>query len=407
MLLILPLKAPNRIDLFATLSKWVDTSHPQYRAQQISLDIKRLHAIRSDITSAVTSHCSHPYALKNNALSDLVEYHACLVECIHRGFPSDSRDAQVNGTMDANLHFDWKNAFLEYDGNDDGQCSPKGTTHFTFERSCVLWNIAALYTYEAAVKEDWATKDGRMNIKQKYALAARILRHIQDLTKSEKQADLMPDMYQDSLEMCHCMCLMQGQMAAYEALKVKLSEPSASTSTYTLLAKISSQVANHADKALEASQALSIKEKKSSKIWGGHFKVLSMLFRARAEFLQSQVERREHRYGYEIARLERTVKMAREGIEFMKAEGFVKVVDGPALLGKIPDNLQSLLVNAKQRRKNSVEENNAIYHEKVPDSSSLAKIEGMDMMEYNRDKDCELPSEFMPPGLKRPMFSSV
>lgn len=283
MLLILPLKATTRINLLNALSKWVDNSHPHYKADQLSLDLKRIHSIRSDLSSSLASYNSHSYALKNNALEDLIEYHACLVECINHGFPSDSRDADVNGTMDANLHFAWKNAFEEHDGRneEEGQCSPRGTTHFTFERACVLWNIAALYTYEAAAKEDWGSKEGRMNIKQKYALAARILRHIQDLTKNEKEADLMPDLYQDSLEMCQRMCLMQGQMAAYEALKVKLSEPTATTSTYTLLAKISSQVANHADKALQASQGLSIKDKTSSKVWGSHFKVLSMLFRGK------------------------------------------------------------------------------------------------------------------------------
>jgi hypothetical protein len=99
--------------------------------------------------------------------------------------------------------------------------------------------------------------------------------------------------------------------------------------------------------------------------------------------------------------------MAREGIEFSKTEGFVKLVDGPSLLGKIPENLQSLLVNAKQRRKKSVEENNSIYHEQVPLSTSMTKIEGMDTMEYNGEKDCDLPLEFMPDGLKRPMFAGI
>jgi hypothetical protein len=71
---------------------------------------------------------------------------------------------------------------------------------------------------------------------------------------------------------------MQGQMAVYEVLKARLADPSASTSTYTLLAKIASGVANHADMALESSQSLSLRDLKSSKIWGGHFKVMSMLF---------------------------------------------------------------------------------------------------------------------------------
>jgi hypothetical protein len=277
MLLVLPLKGTKHINLTTPLTKWVETSHPQYRGAELTQQIKRLHSIRADISKVCSSHSSHSFSLKNNILPDLIEYHACLVECINHGFPSDSRDAEVNGTADANLHFYWKNAFQEYDGNDEGQCSQKGTTHFTFERCCVLWNIAAFVTYQAA-KEDWTTKDGRMNVKNHYVLAARILRHVQDLVKNEKEADLMPDMYVDSLQMCHCLCLMQGQMAVYEVLKARLADPSASTSTYTLLAKIASGVANHADMALESSQSLSLRDLKSSKIWGGHFKVMSMLF---------------------------------------------------------------------------------------------------------------------------------
>jgi len=126
---------------------------------------------------------------------------------------------------------------------------------------------------------------------------------------------------------------------------------------------------------------------------------------ARAEFLQSQVERRENNYGNEIARLERAVKMSREGAEFMKSKGFVKLIDGPESLGKTPSCLQSLLVNAKQRRRVIVDENNSIYHEQVPDSNKMTKIQGKDMMEFNGEKDCELPVEFMPLGLQRPMFS--
>jgi len=325
------------------------------------------------------------------------------VEFINHGFPSDARDADVNGTMDADLHFFWKSAWEEYDKGQEEDFS-QGSTHFTYERTCVLWNIAALYTYQAA-KEDWNSKDGRMAVKNSYALAAKVLRHIKDLVKHAKEVDLMPDFYSESLDMCQHMCLAQGQITAYEALKMKLVELNATTSTYTLLSKIAAGVAMHADLSLQASQGLSIKNQKSSKVWGSHFKILSMLFHARAEFLQSQADRRNSHYGNEIGRLNRAVNMAREGLEFMKSEGFVKMVDGPASLGKIPSNLQSLLVSAKQRRKVIVDENDNIYHEHVPDSKQLENIQGKDMMEYDEKKDSELPAEFM--HLARPMFAAI
>ena len=51
-------------------------------------------------------------------------------------------------------------------------------------------------------------------------------------------------------------------------------------------------------------------------------KVMSMLFHARVEFLQSQVERQNNCYGDEIGRLEQAVKMVSKGLKFRKSEGF-------------------------------------------------------------------------------------
>ncbi len=405
MLLVIPLRATKRIDITKPLTQWVETSHPQYRGAQLTTEIKRLNAIRIDLSKSLASSTGHSFCLKNNVMPDLFEYHACLVEFINHGFPSDARDADVNGTIDANLIFWWKSAFEAYNGNDDGLCSQKGRAHFTYERSCVLWNVAALYSHQAA-QGNWTSKEGRIEVRNYYVFAARILRHIKDINKHAKQADLDPDLYEDALEMCHQMCLAQGQIPAYEALKTKLADPDVTTSTYTLLAKIAAGIADHADKALQASQDLSIKDEPSSRIWGGHLKVLSMLFQARAEFLQAQVERRENNYGKEIARLERCIRMAREGKEFMKLEGFVKITDGPNSLGKFPNSLQSLTVNAKQRWKVIVEENNSIYHDQVPDSEKMEKIQGRNMMEYD-EKDTDLPAELLPQSLARPMFANI
>ena len=82
------------------------------------------------------------------------------------------------------------------------QCSQRGTSHFDFERASVLWNTAALYSYQAA-KEDWKSKEGRINAKTHYTLAAKIILHIKDMLKSEKDPDLVPDMYTSCLTMCH------------------------------------------------------------------------------------------------------------------------------------------------------------------------------------------------------------
>ena len=151
MLLLIPLKTSDAYDLTASLSKWVDTSHPRYSSPQIITDIKRLHSLRADITNSICTATSHSFAYdKNNnrTLQDLMEYHACLMTCIDKGFPTCGRDAKVNGTVDANLQFAWKNAF---DDHEEDSLTEETKSHFSYETACVLWNIAALVASNKAL----------------------------------------------------------------------------------------------------------------------------------------------------------------------------------------------------------------------------------------------------------------
>jgi hypothetical protein len=408
MLLILPLKSTKKIDIETSLRIWTDTSHAQYSAEDISSDLKRLNALRSDISECISSPTSHSYACANNALPDLIQYHACLVECLNHGFPGEARDADVNGLLDAGVHFDWSNAFQAYgdDTDDHTHLSPKSVCHLNYERMCVLWNIAALMTYQAASEQTWSTIESRTNIIQLYQTAARILRYIQYTVRDLNihEGDWTLDLSHDALEMCQQVCLVQGQLCAYVALKEKIHSQ-APSSTFTLLSKIAAGVAMHADEGLVASQALSIKNTQGSKVLGGHLKLVSMLFHARSEFLVAQVEKKNGRYGIEIARLERTVNMTKEGMEFMRSKAFAQAgKEGPTMLGSLPSSIESLLSNAKSRLIHISEENSRVYFEKVPDSNVMEKIAAKDVMEYDIEDNRVLPVELMPVSLERPMF---
>jgi hypothetical protein len=329
------------------------------------------------------------------------------MECLNHGFPGEARDADVNGLLDAGVHFEWSDAFQAYDDDiesHDINVSPKSVCHLNYERVCVLWNIAALMTYQAASEQSWSTKESRTIVIQLYQTSARILRYIQyivkDLNIHEREWTL--DLCQDSLEMCQEICLVQGQICAYVALKEKIHSQ-APSSTFTLLSKIAAGVAMHADEGLLASQASSIKNTRGSIVLGGHLKLVSMLFHARSEFLVAQVEKQSGRYGIEIARLERTVNMAKEGIEFLRSKAFVQAgKEGPTMLGSLPSSIESLLSNAKSRLVQISEENSRVYFERVP--VIMEKIAAKDVMEYDVKDDSVLPVEFTPVGLERPMF---
>jgi hypothetical protein len=341
-----------------------------------------------------------------------MEYHACLQACTTHGFPTCGRDAKINGTIDANIQFSWKNAF---DKHEETTLSEETKSHFNYEIVCVLWNIAALLTYKASSVHGWDDKEGLTKVKKEYETAALIFKHIRDvLSKTKtKSNSITSDMTNASLDMCRFMCLAQGQVCLYEVLKQKL-DGSSSAATYTLIAQIAMGAADFYDLALKSSQDSVIKFNSSSKTYGAHFKSLSMLFKARAEYLQSVVERKSNEYGIEIARLTRTYEMVREAIDFTKSNGkqCLKLVVGPPSLGKNPlEVLKSLKETVKQRLSAVRRENQTIYHEKIPDDGMLEKIVGKDMMSTNicnsTGETAPLPKEFMPESLTRPMFASV
>lgn len=408
MLIVLPLKSTKKIDIETPLRLWTESSHTQYSADDISSDLKRLNSLRSEVSACISSPDSHAFAFKRNCMSDLIEYHACLMECLNHGFPGEAREADVNGLLDAGVYFYWNDAFAKYgdDINAHKHLAPRAICHLNYERLCVLWNIAALMTYQAASEESWSTKESRSKVIHLYQVATKILIYIQYTIKDLdiKENDWSLDLCHDSLIMCQQICLAQGQICAYVALKEKLHVNSTSA-TYTLLAKIAAGVASHADKGLVASQSQSIKNTLGGKVLGGHLKLLSILFRARSEFLVSQVEKKSGKYGNEIARLERTVNMAEEGMKFMRNLSFQSAgSEGPSLIGTLPFSIESLLSNAKSRLTQVIDENARVYFERIPSSKNMVDIDANYTMEIDNCSAYDLPIEFTPICLERPMF---
>lgn len=410
MLQVIPLKSTKDIPLQKSLSKWIDTSHPHYSSSQCQKDISRLHSLHSDIVKSIlTSESGHALALSNHGLEDLIEYHACLVECERRGFPTCGRYADVNGSIAARLEFWWVDAFVSKDGHDEDSLTASTKSHFHYERACVLWNIAALYTFRAS-QEDWSTKDGRTVVHSSYLHAARILHYIQtELLKDTRPASLTSDLSPDSLSMCQAVCLAQGQLCAYEALKERLAKDPSSTSTLTLLGKVAAGVAQHYEDALTLSQDSLVRSQlaKTSMEYGKHCKSVSMLFRARAEYLTSRVNCLKAEYGIEISRLGKAADMCEEGLAFIGGGSSGSTLHGPMMLGNVRNSIETLLQTVKQRKSVVVPENDSIYHEQVPHSMSLENTVGQNVVILKEEELQELPIELMPEALERPFFASL
>lgn len=403
-LLTIPLKTTKDLNLKAAYESWTERSHPHLNASHVSDDIQRLQSLHSDIHNSLHTSTAHELALSDDALDTLIEYHACLLAALQRGYPADGSNAHINGSLDANLVFWWKHAFCELgDGHDEDTLSIKSQAHLNYERMGVLWNIAALHTCLAR-ECDWSQKEGRTEAHRSYLLAARIFRHVLTLRQKidMKDTSVTPDLKAASVEMCQLICQAQGQMIAYEALKEKLPEVGKNDdSILNLLSKVSAGVSDFLDQALKYSQHLSIRDNPSSVKWGRHVKAQSMLFRARSEFLASQVDHVNSKFGLEIARLAKAEEMAKEGVKFAKGSGVMPGVKG---------SIELLLKTIQTKLKTVTDENNTIYHERIPNTRALDQVKANDVMSLGVevDKGCDngqdFPEEFRPENLSRPMF---
>jgi len=292
--------------------------------------------------------------------------------------------------------------------------------------------LSSLESYKAAALDDWTTKEGRAAAKQRYGLAATIMRTIrEDLLKDDKTPS--PDFTSQCLFMCQAVFSAQGQLCAYEAAKLRTMDSltDKNSARYTLLAKIAIAAANHYKDALLYSQDNVIQRMMHliSRQWGAHFKVMNILFRARAEYFESMACRFSSRFGLEIARLRLADSMCREGLKFLASNHMLDAygrdkkpktetlntenilyaslwLEGAKVLDTVPSALESLQHTITERLEQAIADNLNIFHDHVPsegDTSLISAIPGLDLM-----VDCvELPCDLDPDFLARPLFASL
>lgn len=401
MLIVLPLKTSRRYDISRPLTIWIEKFHPYLQPSMIRDDLMRLASIRNCLTEAIgTPYHGHEAAIQDRAIPDLYEYHACLLACESRNFPTSEKEADQTGATSVHLQLSWKSAFVHIDEEAD----PIIRANLTYERCCVLWNIAALESYCAAIHEDWKTKEGRAAALKRYGIAAAILKHIRidllslaNVDEDVTSADLTPQ----CLYMCERLMLAQGQMACYEAAKIR--SLTADPPMHPLLAKLSVAVADFYNQVLKASQDNQMRGHlpNTSRSYGAHAKAMSMLFQARSQYLESLADRSKRAFGREIVRLGQVHSMCAEGLSFVS--GFQANVTTEGNVGNIKQSLELLQRTATERKCIAERDNTHIFHDDLGKVKELPPIEGQDMMW----KPIPLPDTLKPESLKRPFFANL
>eukprot|EP00560_Eucampia_antarctica_P006974 CAMPEP_0197829046 /NCGR_PEP_ID=MMETSP1437-20131217/5523_1 /TAXON_ID=49252 ORGANISM="Eucampia antarctica, Strain CCMP1452" /NCGR_SAMPLE_ID=MMETSP1437 /ASSEMBLY_ACC=CAM_ASM_001096 /LENGTH=344 /DNA_ID=CAMNT_0043430521 /DNA_START=224 /DNA_END=1258 /DNA_ORIENTATION=+ len=342
--------------------------------------------------------------MADRAMPDLHEYHACLLDCGLRNFPCTEKDVSSNGALVADLKLSWKSAFVNVDQELDANMTVR--SNLTYERSCVLWNIAALESYCAAVHEDWKTKDGRAGALRRYGIAAAILKHIRLNLIDDANGDdgCSPDLSPQCLHMCERLMLAQGQMACYEAAKIR--SLTANQPMHNLLAKLAVGVADFYNEVLKASQDNEMLGRLpiTSRSYGAHAKVMSMLYQSRSQYLESMADKSQRAFGYEIVRLSKVTSMCTEGLDFMGSSSFVETAattEGD--VGNMKQSFDLLKRVANERKIAAEKDNREIYHDDILDLKHLPIIQGQDLMR----KPVPLPDTLKPQSLKRPFFANL
>jgi len=226
-----------------------------------------------------------------------------------------------------------------------------------------------------ASEEDMSTRRGLTSAVHRYNMAASIFAHIRTevlpklashLSDNNSNSGLTLDLTPPCLKMCESMLLAQGQACMYEMARFR--------PMHNVLAKISMGAAEIYGEALFSSQDRTVRAKMTDvEKWGAHFKAMSMLFRARAEYHESICARETANkqgkpgHGLEIARLTMAESLCEQAIIF----GNKRHVD----LKVIADLKRAVL----ERRNQAEEENDKIHQEKIPSAREVEPTRGQRM----------------------------
>jgi len=397
-MLILPLKPAVKYDLGTALSIWLDDGtmqisfqptnplqfvvpKPEFSSTSCHDDMKRLQSLRNCLTDVFQKTFSHRHANKENAMNDVEEYHAVLLEFERRGFPS-SVDDECNG-----IRISWKGAF------DDTKLEKHGT--LVWDRSCVLYNAVALLTDKIA--NDCGSVNSRDDCKVAVGLcqrAASICHILSELVQSQNFATV--DLSQPMLIFWEKFLLAHGQNFVYRMMSAG-GDNDTKHSTLALLAQSAHLLYNEALKAAQDAR-LTSEVPRESEEWGGYCKANSMMHAGRATFHRSVARRLAAEWGMEIYELRRCLS------QLERCRDFLKTLDADGCTEFTRRECNAILPVVADRLREADNDNYKIYQDIVPpennndDSEEKSKPPAKQMVKLNPN----LPESMLVP--KRPLF---
>ncbi|PBC29144.1 Programmed cell death 6-interacting protein [Apis cerana cerana] len=325
-LIAVPLKKPSDVDVIKPLTNVIKSTYNNQK----------------DYTEAIADFSK----LRNNALWRAFEKYESSLEVIYSYY---DQLCALEGKIPAHelqIPFKWKDAF---DRTIFGGKLSLTISTLSYEKVCVLFNIAALQSSVAAA-QSLESDEGLKLAAKLFQQSAGIFNYLKANVMMAIQQEPTPDISPETLGALSALMLAQAQeIFVYKAIHDAMKDG--------IIARLASQAEELYADALKLFQK-EIFRAFWDKEWVPLIAGKQAGYRAMTEFYQSLVCKNNKSIGEEIARLERSVEL------FKAAQ---QRSNKPHLFQDYANRAQRNLTEVKK-------DNDFIYHERIPDIKSLEPV---------------------------------
>ncbi|CAH1241324.1 PDCD6IP [Branchiostoma lanceolatum] len=340
--LAVPLKKSSEVDLVKPLEKFIKNTYsgPGGTQDDFVPQLKELDKLRD--SAACKTLDRHDSSL------ELIQKYYDQLCAIEAKLPiTENQEDEPPTPYQIRVNFTW------YDAFDQGMLflgkMKKTMSSGDYERMCVLFNIGALMSQIAAA-QNLSMDDGLKNSAKYLQQAAGVFTHIKESMAGPFQQVVTPDLSLEMLSTLSVVMLAQAQEAILlKSIQDKMKE--------AIIAKLSMQASDLYSDAMKQAQNPHFGDL-LPKEWIPTLAGKQAMYHAQAEYHMSLLAKKNKNIGEEIARLKHALELAKTG-----SSRAGSTMDMKDFIGKL------------QRAHDAADkDNNFIYHDRVPELSTLPAI---------------------------------
>uniref|UniRef100_A0A182NM28 BRO1 domain-containing protein n=1 Tax=Anopheles dirus TaxID=7168 RepID=A0A182NM28_9DIPT len=328
-LLSVPLKKPSEVDLAKPLKTLIQSNYRNLEAQQMN---------------AIGEAISELNQLRNTAVWKVFDKQESGLELNYRYYDQLCALESKIPAQELQVPFKWKDAFDK--GSIFGGRMSLTLTSIGYERTCVLFNLAALQSVVAS-SQSIENDEGLKQAAKLFQQSASIFSHLKTLSSAMIQGEPTPDLSQDSLAALANLMIAQAQeMFVIKAIRDNMKD--------LVVAKLCAQCEELYSEALRSMQRDSLRAL-WDKEWIPQVAGRQAAMHALTLLYHSKVSKANKAFGEEISRLQKAVEL------FKTAQSRSS---NPTLFQEYANRAQKSLADAKK-------DNDFIYNEIIPDVNNL------------------------------------